>query len=80
MTLSQNSESRQHIEQVAGEAFWKEAGSRYDLLRGDPARPLLPPAEVFLRPDSLMAELKRYPDPMTLTRGGIQAGGGSAGG
>ena len=26
------------------------------------------------------AELKRYLDPMTLTRGGIQAGGGSAGG
>lgn len=50
-----------HDVQVAAEAFWKEAGSRYDLLRGDPARPLLPPAEVFLRPDSLMAELKRYP-------------------
>mgnify|MGYP006365265409 FL=1 len=26
------------------------------------------------------AELKRYLDPMSLTRGGIQAGGGSAGG
>ncbi len=26
------------------------------------------------------AELKKYLDPMALTRGGIQAGGGSAGG
>lgn len=45
---------------AAAEAFWREANSRYDMLRSDPARPILPPAEVFLRPDGLMAALKPY--------------------
>src|SRR6185436_8811739 len=31
--------------------FWQDTQSRYNLLRGDPARPLLPPVELFLRED-----------------------------
>ena len=46
---------------AAAEGFWQEIGSRYTLLRGDPARPLLPPGEVFIYPDALMAALKTYP-------------------
>ncbi|MCK6438065.1 transcription-repair coupling factor [Rivihabitans pingtungensis] len=46
---------------AAAEGFWHEIGSRYTLLRGDPARPLLPPGEVFIYPDALMAALKTYP-------------------
>ena len=32
----------------AAEAFWRDAAGRYKLLGGDPDRPLLPPAQLFL--------------------------------
>ncbi len=37
---------------TAVERFWQDTESRYKLLRGDQARPLLPPTAVFLPPDA----------------------------
>ncbi len=44
----------------AAETFWKDIGSRYDMARGDTDRPVLPPADLYLRPDELMLALKPY--------------------
>ncbi|HZF23654.1 MAG TPA: transcription-repair coupling factor [Burkholderiales bacterium] len=41
--------------------FWRDTQSRYNLLRGDPDRPLLPPAELFLREDEFFGSLKPFP-------------------
>jgi transcription-repair coupling factor (superfamily II helicase) len=41
--------------------FWQDTRSRYELLRGDRDRPLLPPAELFLAEDELFAALKAFP-------------------
>ncbi|WP_440029236.1 transcription-repair coupling factor [Chromobacterium amazonense] len=49
-----------HEVQAAAESFWRDAQSRYDMARGDTDRPVLPPADIFLRPDELMARLKPY--------------------
>ncbi|GGX81676.1 transcription-repair coupling factor [Vogesella alkaliphila] len=43
------------------EGFWRDAQSRYNMAGGNPERPVLPPGELFLRPDELMAALKPYP-------------------
>ncbi len=45
---------------AAIERFWQDTESRYKLLRGDKARPLLPPAEVFLPPDAFNGALKPF--------------------
>src|SRR4030095_8203385 len=45
---------------AAIERFWQDTESRYKLLRGDKARPLLPPTEVFLPPDAFNAALKGF--------------------
>ncbi len=45
---------------AAIERFWQDTESRYRLLRGDKARPLLPPTEVFLPPDGFNAALKGF--------------------
>jgi len=38
-----------HLDVAAAiETFWQDTAARYKLLRGDPDRPLLPPAELFL--------------------------------
>ncbi len=44
----------------AVEHFWDDAQSRYRLLRGDKARPLLPPTELFLPPDEFNGVLKAF--------------------
>ncbi len=44
----------------AAEHFWKETGSRYELLRGDRDRPLLPPAELFLTADAFFSAIKPF--------------------
>ncbi len=44
----------------AAEAFTHEVHSRFTEYGVDPTRPLLPPAEVFLRTDELFAALKQY--------------------
>ena len=41
-------------------AFWKETRSRYDLLQGDKARPLLPPDELFLSDEAFFTAAKGY--------------------
>ena len=38
--------------------FWQDAASRYNLLRGDPERPLLEPTELFLTVDAFNGALK----------------------
>jgi transcription-repair coupling factor (superfamily II helicase) len=40
--------------------FWQDTQSRYNLLRGDPDRPLLPPAELFVREDEFFGSLKAF--------------------
>jgi transcription-repair coupling factor (superfamily II helicase) len=40
--------------------FWTDTQSRYNLLRGDADRPLLPPADLFLREDEFFAGLKPF--------------------
>jgi transcription-repair coupling factor (superfamily II helicase) len=45
---------------VAIRRFWQDTQSRYNLLRGDPDRPLLPPAELFVREDEFFVSLKPF--------------------
>ncbi|MCC7549052.1 MAG: transcription-repair coupling factor [Burkholderiales bacterium] len=40
--------------------FWRDTRSRYELLRGDRDRPLLPPSDLFLLPDQLLGALKPF--------------------
>ncbi|MDV6345127.1 transcription-repair coupling factor [Nitrosomonas sp. Is37] len=42
------------------ENFWRDTQSRYQLLRGDINRPLLPPTELFLTADGFFGKLKPY--------------------
>jgi len=44
----------------AVERFWQDTESRYRLLRGDKARPLLAPTAVFLPPDAFNGSLKAH--------------------
>ncbi|MEP7083549.1 MAG: CarD family transcriptional regulator, partial [Betaproteobacteria bacterium] len=41
-------------------AFWKESESRYRLLRGDRARPLLPPPDIFTPVDEFFGSIKPF--------------------
>ncbi len=43
------------------QAFWADTGERYEQRRHDLERPLLPPGELFLRPDELGAALAAHP-------------------
>jgi len=43
------------------QTFWKDTGSRYDMLRHDPARPILPPAELFLSDEQFFVLAKQWP-------------------
>src|SRR5258706_6776481 len=45
---------------AAGEAFWKDLKSRYDLLRGDRDRPLLEPRELYLPVEEMFVSLKEF--------------------
>jgi transcription-repair coupling factor (superfamily II helicase) len=45
---------------ASAEQFWKEIVGRYDMARSDSERPVLPPTELFVRPDELMHMLKSY--------------------
>ena len=40
--------------------FWQDTESRWKLLRGDKARPLLPPTELFLPPDHFNGAIKPF--------------------
>ena len=57
--------TRESAENMAGitasaDAFWADAKSRYELLRGDKDRPLLPPKDIFLTTDELFAGINRF--------------------
>lgn len=41
-------------------AFWADTRSRYNLLQGDKARPLLPPNELFLTDEAFFSAAKSY--------------------
>ncbi|MEW6314362.1 MAG: transcription-repair coupling factor [Pseudomonadota bacterium] len=45
---------------AAAQQFWRDTQSRYQLLRGDRDRPLLPPGELFLAVDAFFGMLKPY--------------------
>lgn len=45
----------------SSERFWQDTGNRYENRRVDPMRPLVEPAALWLAPDVLFAELKRWP-------------------
>jgi transcription-repair coupling factor (superfamily II helicase) len=45
----------------AMQAFWDEANSRYGVLRGDRANPVLAPQALFLTIDQFFGAIKRYP-------------------
>jgi len=48
-----------HDVEAAAADFWRDAESRYRLLRGDRDRPLLPPASLFLTVEEFFAASKR---------------------
>ena len=50
-----------HGVEKAAQQFWKDTRSRYDLLKGDRDRPLLPPEKLFLTTDLLFASIKDFP-------------------
>ncbi len=41
--------------------FWRDTGARYDVLKGDRTRPVLPPQDLFLTPDAFFGATKRFP-------------------
>ncbi|MFT7221473.1 MAG: transcription-repair coupling factor (superfamily II helicase), partial [Candidatus Azotimanducaceae bacterium] len=43
------------------DAHWQETNARYENLRHDIERPILPPRDITMPPDELFALLKRYP-------------------
>ena len=43
------------------EQFWQEVNSRYEQLRHDIERPLLPPTDLFLQANQVFAGFRRYP-------------------
>lgn len=50
-----------HDLEKAVQLFWADTQSRYQLLRGDRNRPLLPPEALFMPLDTLFGALKAYP-------------------
>ena len=45
---------------ATGERFWRDIVSRHEDRQVDRYRPVLPPEELFLRPDAILQSLKRY--------------------
>ncbi|TDR81427.1 transcription-repair coupling factor [Paludibacterium purpuratum] len=48
------------VDVADAEQFWREVDGRYQMARSDSERPVLPPAELFLRPDDIMRRLKDF--------------------
>src|SRR5450759_3147370 len=44
----------------AAETFWRDTRSRYELLRGDRERPILPPKDIFVPVEEFFAGLKAF--------------------
>ncbi len=49
-----------HGLQTAVDAFWQDTHSRYAVLRGDRANPVMPPHDLFLAPDEFFGSLKPF--------------------
>ena len=45
---------------ASAEDFWKDTQSRFELMRGDKDRPLLPPKDIFLAVDELFGGMKPF--------------------
>ena len=43
------------------EKFWQEVGSRYEQLRYDSQRPLCEPGAIYLAPNAVFGEMRRFP-------------------
>ena len=63
---------------AAIDAFWKDTLSRYQLLRGDRAQPVLPPVEMFLPAEEFFIAARNYAriDISTPAEGGAATDGG----
>ena len=59
----------------SAERFWQDTEARYRLLRGDKARPLLPPVELFLPVDAFSGMIKGHAR-IELATGDASAAGG----
>ncbi len=46
---------------ASSERFWQDTEHRYENRRVDPMRPLVAPSELWLAPDKLNSELKKWP-------------------
>jgi transcription-repair coupling factor (superfamily II helicase) len=46
---------------AAIDEFWRNVNSRYSLLRGDRARPILPPGQIFIGAEQFFIELAPHP-------------------
>jgi len=46
---------------TAVQDFWRDATSRFNLLGGDPDRPLLPPAQLFVPAEEFFLKAKEFP-------------------
>ncbi|WP_339891782.1 transcription-repair coupling factor [uncultured Alteromonas sp.] len=62
--------------QDASEFFWADIQERYEQHRYNPARPLLPPEDLFLPINTLFGEIKQWPR-VTLTKDVIEEKPGS---
>ena len=49
-----------HDVHAAVDEFWRDTSSRYQLLRGDRERPLLPPMQLFLTAEQLFVALRAF--------------------
>ncbi len=59
--LPENTSVFLHGDVVAhAEDFWKDTQSRFELMRGDKDRPLLPPKDIFLTVDELFGGMKTF--------------------
>ena len=59
--LPENTSVFLHGDVVAhAEDFWKDTQSRFELMRGDKDRPLLPPKDIFLTVDELFGGVKPF--------------------
>jgi len=52
--------------------FWQDLGGRYDMIKGDRSRPVLPPTELFLSDEQFFVASNRYP--RIVLKAGAEAG------
>ncbi|MDT3671623.1 MAG: transcription-repair coupling factor [Aromatoleum sp.] len=62
---------------AAIDAFWRDARSRYDFLKGDRSRPVMPPEALFLGQENFFTALKDRPR-IQIAAGEESASGGAA--